>query len=285
VTAVVDTDAPTTGSRRMSVDLLTVLAVLLLVVVAVAVVFGDGLTRYGFATPVPDARLQAPSWGHPFGTDGFSRDILDRVIVGARYSVTIGFAVALLSSVLGGACGIVVAVWRSLDNLVMRVLDGLIAFPPIILALFLVSIVGGGMWQVVAALTLVFLPRIARVTRGVALAIVSYPFVEASHMLGGGRLWAMTRHVLPNVAGPISVQATYVMSRAIVIDAGLAFLGLSIPPPTPTWGNMVGDARLFMAQAWWMVLVPGLCIALTAIAVNIVGDWLRDRTDSMLGEH
>lgn len=271
--------------RKARIEVITPLAVILLLVVAVAVVFGDALARYGATTPIPGARLEPPSWAHPFGTDNFSRDVLDRIIVGARSSVVIGLTVAVVSSALGAVCGIVVSLWRAVDNVVMRILDGLIAFPAILLALFLVSVAGGGMWQVIVALTLVFFPRIARVTRGIALGIVSHPFVEASTMLGGGRVWAMTRHVVPNALGPIAVQATYVMARVIVIDAGLSFLGLSIPPPAPTWGNMLGDARLYIEQAWWMVTIPGLLIVVTCVAVNIVGDWLRDRTDTTLGDH
>jgi peptide/nickel transport system permease protein len=269
--------------RRRRSGLLVGCAFGLLALVTLAVLLGDGLSRYGATTSIPGMRLVPPSFEHPFGTDNFSRDILDRVVVGARTSVVIGVAVAVASTVLGAGCGLIVAVWRPLDNVIMRILDGLIAFPPIILAIVLVAVAGGGTWQVVLALTMVFFPRIARITRGIALSLVTYPFVEAAHMLGGGRWWTLVHHVAPNAVGPVAVQATYVMARAIVIDAGLSFLGLSIPPPDPTWGNMFGDARLFMDQAWWMVIIPGLCIALTSIAVNILGDWLRDRTDTTLG--
>lgn len=247
--------------------------------VVAAALLGERLTRYGATTAVPGARLVGPSSQHLLGTDNFSRDVLDRLIVAAQSSLMIGFGVAVASTLLGGMIGIAVAVWRPLDNPVMRVLDGLIAFPSIILAILLVTSFGGGCWQVVIALTIVFFPRIARVVRGITLSIVASPYVEAAGVIGGGRLWSTRHHVLPNVLGPLGVQATYVMSRAIVIDAALSFLGLSVPPPTPTWGNMLGDARMYMSQAWWMVLAPGFCIVLTALAVNFVGDWLRDRTD------
>ncbi|WP_375003609.1 ABC transporter permease [Aeromicrobium sp. CTD01-1L150] len=195
----------------------------------------------------------------------------------------IGFSVAIASSVIGGVLGAVVVIWRSVDNVIMRILDGLIAFPSIVLAILLVAAFGGGHWQVIVALTLVYFPRIARVVRGIGLSLIASPFVEAAYVAGGSRWWVMRHHVIPNLFGPIGVQGTYVMSRAIVIDAGLSFLGLSVPPPTPTWGNMLGDARLFMDQAWWMVVLPGLCIVFTALAVNYVGDWLRDITDKKLG--
>ncbi len=273
-----------TRRRRWGLDGFTLAAFVGLAVVLFAVAFGHFLTRYGANTPVPGDRLAPPSWEHPFGTDNFSRDVLDRVIVGARSSVFIGLATAVLSSVLGGICGIAVSIWRPLDNWVMRILDGFIAFPPIILAIMLIATFGGGYWQVITALTVVFFPRIARVTRGSALGIASAPFVEAVQVMGGSRWWSAVHHVLPNAIGPIAVQATYVMARAIVIDAGLSFLGLSVPPPAPTWGNMLGDGRLYITQAWWLIIIPGACIAITAICVNVLGDWLRDQTDTVAGD-
>lgn len=280
---VIEPVAPRPAGRRKSVwriDTTTGLSVFWLVVVVAAALLGERLTRYGATTALPDARLLPPSPEHLMGTDNFFRDVLDRLIVGARSSIVIALAVALASSLLGGALGIAVVVWRRLDNPIMRVLDGLIAFPGIILAIMLVAAFGGGQWQVVLALTVAFFPRIARVVRAVTLSVVASPYVEAAGVIGGGRIWAAWHHVLPNVLGPLGVQATYVMSRAIVIDAALSFLGLGVPPPLPTWGNMLGDARTFIGQAWWMVFAPGLCIVFTALAVNFAGDWLRDVTDN-----
>lgn len=269
--------------RGKRVDALVVASLVWLVLVVIAAAFGDQLARYGATVAVGSDRLQPPSATHWLGSDNFSRDVMDRLVVAARSSMLIGVSVAVVSSLLGGLLGIMVVVWKPLDNVIMRVLDGFIAFPPIILAIMLVASFGGGYWQVIVALTIVFFPRIARVVRGATLAVVTAPFVEASRVLGGGTVWGTRHHVIPNVLGPIGVQATYVLARAIVIDAGLSFLGLSVPPPTPTWGNMLGDARLFMDQAWWMVILPGLCIVLTALAVNFAGDWLRDLTDRTLG--
>lgn len=265
--------------RGRRLDATVILSMCWLVVVVAAALVGDNLTHYGATTGVPDSRLLAPSPEHLLGTDDFSRDVLDRLIVGARSSMLIGFPVAVASSLLGGALGIAVAVWPRLEPPVMRVLDGLIAFPSIILTILLVTLFGAGHVQVIFALTVVFFPRIARVVRGITLSVVASPYVEAAEVIGGGRMWATWHHVLPNVIGPLGVQGTYVLSRAIVIDAALGFLGLAVPPPTPTWGNMLGDARLFIGQAWWMVFAPGVCIVLTALAVNYAGDWLRDITD------
>lgn len=268
-----------THRSRTRLGVTTIVCVCWLVVVVAAALLGNTLTRYGATVAVPDASLLAPSPEHILGTDNFSRDVLDRLIVGARSSVVIGLAVAVASGLLGGTLGILVAVWPRLDNPVMRVLDGLIAFPSIILAIMVVTLFGGGESQVIVALTVVFFPRIARVIRGITLSVVASPYVEAGGVMGGGRMWAAWHHVLPNLLGPLGVQATYAMSRVIVIDAGLSFLGLAVPPPAPTWGNMLGDARLYIDQAWWMMLAPGLCIVLTAVAVNFVGDWLRDIAD------
>ncbi|WP_158215375.1 ABC transporter permease [Candidimonas nitroreducens] len=273
----------TSPRRSRGPDVSVVLAFVALAAILAAVVLGDVITRYGATTPILGARLQPPSLAHFFGTDNFARDVFDRAIVGARTSIIIGLGTAIVSSVLGGACGILVAVWRGLDNFVMRILDGFIAFPPIILAILIIATFGGGYWQVIFALSVVFFPRIARVTRGVSLGVTSAPFVEAVKVMGGPRWRAAVRHVMPNTIGPIAVQATYVMARAIVIDAGLSFLGLSVPPPTPSWGNMLGEGRLYITQAWWLTIAPGLCIAVTAMAVNIIGDWLRDKSDVITG--
>lgn len=269
--------------RIPRVGALVIISFAWLALVLIAAVSGETLARFGATAAVEAGRLLPPSLEHWAGTDNFSRDVLDRLVVSARSSMTIGIAVAVISSLLGGLVGVVAVVWKPLDNVLMRLLDGFIAFPPILLAILLVAAFGGGYWQVIVALTLVFFPRIARVGRAATLAVVTAPYVEASRVLGAHTLWSTRHHVLPNIIGPIAVQATYVLARAIVIDAGLAFLGLGVPPPAPTWGSMLGDARLFVDQAWWLVVLPGLCIVFTALAVNFAGDWLRDITDRTLG--
>ncbi|SMY01246.1 ABC transporter permease [Brevibacterium linens] len=283
MTTMMSDTPPTAAKRKSRLSVLVILSLLWLAAVVVATIFGEHLARYGATVAVGADRLQPPSPEHWAGTDNFSRDIMDRLIVAARSSMFIGVSVAVISSILGGATGVIAVVWKPLDNIVMRVLDGFIAFPPILLAIMLVASFGGGYWQVILALTLVFFPRIARVVRAATLAVITAPYVEASRVLGGNTLWSTRHHVIPNITGPLAVQATYVLSRAIVIDAGLAFLGLGVPPPAPTWGSMLGDSRLFVDQAWWLVVLPGLCIVLTALAVNFAGDWVRDLTDRTLG--
>jgi peptide/nickel transport system permease protein len=193
--------------------------------------------------------------------------------------MVVGLSVGVASTVLGGLIGVLVAVWRGIDDLVMRTLDALMAFPPVFLAIALVAAAGPGTWQVIAALTLVYFPRTARITRGAALSVVGRTFVEASTSMGARRFWLMMHHILPMVIGPLFIQGTYVVARAIVIDASLSFLGLGTPPPDPTWGNMLGEARAFIREAWWMVTFPGLAVVVTTISINLIGDFLRDRMD------
>ncbi|WP_457256457.1 ABC transporter permease [Pedococcus sp. P5_B7] len=273
---------PARRKRSRRLDATAVVSICWLVIVVAAAIFGSALTHYGATTAVPNGRLLSPSLEHLAGTDNFARDILDRLTVAARSSMIIGIGVGIASSVLGGVLGIAVVVWPKIDAPVMRVLDGLIAFPSIILAILLVTSFGAGSMQVIIALTIVYFPRITRVTRGITLSVVASPYVEAAGVIGGGRVWATWRHVVPNVVGPLGVQATYVISRAIVVDAAMSFLGLGVPPPAPTWGNMLGDARLYIDQAWWMVLAPGVCIMLTAVAINFAGDSLRDISDKTM---
>lgn len=266
-------------ARWRNLDAVTWSALAVLLLILFAAVLGPALTRYGPLSTDTAGRLLGPSSGHLLGTDSFGRDVLDRIIVGARGSLLIGLAVGVLTTIAGGLLGILVAVWRSIDDLVMRVLDGLMAFPPIFLAIALVAVAGGGTWQVILALSLVYFPRTARVTRGAALSIVGRPFVETSRVLGARRLWTIVHHIVPMLYGAVLVQGTYVMARAIVVDASLSFLGLGVPPPDPTWGNMLGEAREYIRDAWWMATFPGVAIVLTTISINLLGDHLRDRME------
>lgn len=271
--------SPEPARRSRGIDRVTVVSFAILGIILVAAVAGELLTRYGPLTSVPAGRLQPPSAENFLGTDNFGRDVLDRIVSGARSSILIGLAVGTITTVLGGFVGILVAVWRRVDDLVMRTLDAVMAFPPIFLAIALVSVAGAGTWQVIIALSFVYFPRTARVTRGIALSVVGRTFVEASTVLGARRSWIILRHIVPMVYGALLVQGTYVLARAIVVDASLSFLGLGTPPPDPTWGNMLGEARIYVSEAWWMATFPGIAIVLTTISINMIGDHLRDRLD------
>jgi len=257
-----------------------VAAVVWLVVVVVWVVGGERLAVQ--SALFMDVRLRPPDLGHLFGTDNFGRDILARVIVGARVSFTVGVVVAMCSSALGTLAGLTASTYPRLDRVLMRILDGFMAFPAVILAIGLIAALGTGIWQESVALSVVFFPRTARIMRGVGLQLRGKQFVEAAVVVGGTPTHIVLRHILPNTLGPLIIQGSYVLGRAIVTDAGLSFLGLGAPPPTPSWGNMLGDARTFMQDAWWFVAFPGLAIVLTVLSVNLLGDAMRDRLDPKL---
>jgi peptide/nickel transport system permease protein len=255
-------------------------AVVWLVVVVVWVVGGDRLAAQ--SALLMGVRLRPPDPGHLFGTDNFGRDILARVIVGARVSFTVGVVVALCSSALGALSGLTASTYPKLDRVLMRILDGFMAFPAVILAIGLIAASGTGIWQESVALTVVFFPRTARIMRGVGLQIRGRQFVEAAVVVGGTPSQIVLRHILPNTLGALIIQGSYILGRAIVTDAGLSFLGLGAPPPTPSWGNMLGDARTFMQGAWWFVAFPGVAIVLTVLSVNLLGDAARDKLDPRL---
>lgn len=245
-------------------------------------VFTDYLVPHSpYAMEVKN-RLVQPDSNHWLGTDNYGRDVYSRIMLGTRVSLIIGVSVSLLSSIIGAFLGMIAATFRHLDNVVMRFLDGLMSFPASILAIGLIAVFGGGLWQEVIALTVVFSPQTARIMRGVTLRIVNYDFVKAAIVSGASKWHILRQHVLLNGFGPLVVQATFVLARSIIIDAGLSFLGLGVPSPEPTWGNMLGDAKLYMGSAWWFVTFPGLAIILTVMSINIIGDFLRDVLDPKL---
>lgn len=225
------------------------------------------------------SRLSSPNREHYLGTDNLGRDILSRIILAGRVSMTIAFITSISSSLLGTLLGLVAGMYRRLDNLVMRFLDGLMAFPTVVLALTLVAVFGTGLWQEILAITVVFAPRTARIVRGATLALREAGFVEAALVNGGSTWYIAKTHILPNALGPLFVQTTFVFARSILVDAGISFLGLGVPPPTPTWGNMLGDARNHIYNAWWFITFPGLVLVLAISSINVLGDKLRDVLD------
>ena len=234
--------------------------------------------------PAPDriemaARLHPPSSVHPFGTDNFGRDVFARVLYSGRVSLPIGLAVMALSTVLGTAAGLLTGYYRWLDTTLTRLLDGLMAFPAILLAIALVAALGVGARNEVIAIALVYFPRTARIVRASTLQLRERAFVEAAVALGGGDVRILTAHILKNAVPPLIVQSTFVFAEAILADAALSFLGLGVKPPTPTWGNMLDDAHVFIALAPWFIVFPGTAIVATVLSLNLVGDAMRDLAD------
>jgi len=252
----------------------------LLAVLAVAAVFGPLITPHDPTAIDPLQALKPPSLAHPFGTDNLGRDLLSRVIAGARVSLSLavltGFAAMLLGVVVGAISGYAGG-W--IDSVLMRIVDVLLAFPSLILALAVAGTLGEGYVSLLVAMIATLWARNARLIRGAVLAERTRPYVEASRALGTRPVRLIWRHILPNVIWPFVVLLSLEMGRSILLVAALDYLGVGVQPPTPEWGTMVADARLFVFSAPWMIGFPGLAIALTVAAFNLVGEGLRDAVD------
>jgi len=226
------------------------------------------------------ARLQPPSSLYWLGTDEFGRDVLSRVMVGAGTSVVIALLTVLLAVATGTAIGCTAGYVRGwTDRIIMAVNDALLAFPGILLALAVMIVVGANKFGLILALGLAYTPSVVRVVRGTVLSIREKEYIEASRVIGNSEIYSMIRHVLPNAMAPVAVLATSMFGWVLLAESALSFLGLGVPPPAPTWGNMLAASRPFMETATWLSIAPGLCIALTLLGVNLLGDSLRDRLD------
>jgi peptide/nickel transport system permease protein len=224
-------------------------------------------------------RLRAPGRTHWFGTDDVGRDVFSRVVYGARLSLLVGASVVGFSFGVGVTCGLIAGFYRRLDNVVMRVMDGLMAFPAIVLAIALMAALGASVVNVIVAIGVVYSPRVARVVRGSVLVIRETSYVEAARALGAADLPLMARHVLPNCLSPVIVQASFVFAAAVLTEAALSFLGVGVPPYVPSWGVILAEGRLYIQQAPWLVIYPGVAIMLTIFGLNLFGDGLRDLLD------
>jgi peptide/nickel transport system permease protein len=228
-------------------------------------------------------RLSPRSMAHLLGTDELGRDIFARILFGARISLLIGFSCALLTSVFGVAIGMVSASSRLSDAIVMRVMDGVMSMPAILLAIALMAIIGGSAGTVIAAVTIVETPRCARLIRGLMLSLRERPYVEASIAAGSGRVRVIVRHILPSLWAPLAVQATFNWAAAMLIEAALSFVGAGLPPEIPTWGNMIADAKSLWQIMPGLIFMPAIALSLTILGVNLVGEGLRHAFDIKRG--
>jgi peptide/nickel transport system permease protein len=230
----------------------------------------------------PIERLKSPGAGHWFGTDMYGRDSYSRVIYGSRISLFVGLIVAALTSAIGLAVGLVSGFVRRLDNVIMRAMDGIMALPDLLLAISFVALTKASVRNVIIALVIPQTPRVVRLVRGIVLTLREQPFIEAAQALGSRLPRVLLRHLLPNTLAPLIVQATYVMASAVLIEAGLSFLGAGTPPEIPSWGNIMAEARSYVRVAFWLLLFPGFFLATTVLSINLVGDGLRDLLDPRL---
>jgi peptide/nickel transport system permease protein len=210
------------------------------------------------------------------------RDVYSRVLYGARVSLAIGIAVAIFSTLLGLAIGLVTGYFRWLDAIVMRVMDGLMSIPPVLLAIALMALTKASMENVIAAITLAEVPRVTRLVRSLVLTLREEPYVVAAIAAGTPLPRILVRHILPNIVAPLLVQATYVCASAMITEAILSFIGAGTPPNIPSWGNIMAEARSLFQIAGYLILFPGVCLSLTVLAVNLLGDGMRDALDPRL---
>ena len=229
-------------------------------------------------------RNRVPSELYWFGTDQLGRDIYSRVIYGARVSLIVGFAVAILASVAGLAVGLVSGMVRWADGIIMRIVDGLMSIPPILLAIALMALTRGSVQNVIIAITLAEIPRVARLVRGVVLTLREQPYVEAAIASGTRTPSLIFRHILPNTIAPMIVQATYICASAMIVEAILSFIGAGIPPSVPSWGNIMAEGRTLWQVRPHIILFPAIFLSLTVLAVNLVGDGLRDALDPRMAK-
>jgi dipeptide transport system permease protein len=259
---------------------------LALVVIAI---FAPLIAPYGPAQRLPGANLLPPFWetggrtAHLLGTDAIGRDILSRLLYGARYSLFIGVIVTTIALIGGIIVGVIAGYFRGwIDTVIMRIMDIILAFPSLLLALVLVAVLGPGLTNAMIAIALVYQPHFVRLTRAAVMAEKSREYVTAAKVSGAGTFRLMFRTILPNCLAPLIVQATLSFSNAILDTAALGFLGMGAQPPTPEWGTMLAEAREFILRAWWVVTFPGLAILITVLAINLMGDGLRDALDPKL---
>jgi peptide/nickel transport system permease protein len=255
----------------------------------IALVACTAVLAPAFTTQGPDAqdlvnRLQPPTRAHWLGTDGHGRDVLTRLLFGARVSLLVGLAAATLAVTLGVLIGAVAGYWGGrIDQALMRFTDVFMTIPVLFLILLVVAAYGASLTNTIVILGAVYWPGVARLVRSQMLSLRARDFVQAAKALGAGDARVVSRHLLPNAAGVISVQVTLSVATAILAESALSFLGLGVPPPTPSWGNMLTEGRLHLLGAWWIAMFPGIAILLSVLAFNLTGDGIRDALDPRFG--
>jgi peptide/nickel transport system permease protein len=224
----------------------------------------------------------APGLAYPFGADNLGRDVMSRVVHGARLSLLIGLATVVLTGLAGTVLGLLSGYFRRLDEPLMRATDALMSFPAIMLAVAITAALGPSAMNAVIALAAVYAPRTGRIVRASVLVVRQMEYVQAAEAVGAGHARVLLAHVLPNCLGPLVVQLTFVFAYAVLAEAALSFLGMGPPPPTPTWGNIIADGRDYLREAPWICLFPGAAISVTVLGLNLLGDGLRDALDPRL---
>ena len=253
-----------------------------LVVLVLIALFAPWLGTVDPQAVTPVKRLRQPSAEFWFGSDMLGRDVYSRVVFGARVSLAVGIAVAIFSTLVGLLIGLVTGYVRWLDAIVMRIMDGLMSIPPVLLAIALMALTKASIENVIVAITLAEAPRVVRLVRSLVLTLRDEPYVAAAIAAGTNLPRILLRHILPNIVAPLLVQATYVCASAMITEAILSFIGAGTPPNIPSWGNIMAEARSLFQIAGYLILFPGVCLSLTVLAVNLLGDGMRDALDPRL---
>jgi peptide/nickel transport system permease protein len=259
-------------------------AIAVIVVLVLLAVFAPWL---GTVDPIqlsPGERLKGMSAAHWFGTDSYGRDVYSRVAYGARISLAVGLGATVLSVTLGLAIGLVAGYFRVVDAIIMRVMDGMMAVPGILLAISLVALSGASLFTVLVAISVPEIPRVVRMVRSVILTVRNEAYVEAAITLGTPVPVILWRHMMPNTLSPLIVQSTYIFASAILSEAVLSFLGAGIPPETPSWGNVMAEGRVYFLMLPGLILFPGVLVSLTVLSINVLGDTLRDALDPRMSK-
>lgn len=273
-----------TARRSAAIDFVNrnptmVVGIILLMLIVLTAIAAPYLNTTDPISLNPINRLKPPSAAEWFGTDMFGRDLYSRTLFGGRISLIVGLSVGFLSTLIGLTIGLVSGYNRLADAVIMRIMDGLMAIPSILLAIALMALTRASVRNVIFAITIVNIPRVVRLVRGVVLTLREEPYVEAAVAIGTKFPKILIRHILPNILAPLIVQATYVSAQAVLIESLLSFLGAGTPPEVPSWGNIMAEGRIYFQIATWIIMFPGMFLAATVLSVNLVGDGLRDLLD------
>ncbi len=253
-----------------------------LILVILMAILADLLATHSPTDLSPIDRLVTPNGEHLFGTDNFGRDLFSRTIHGSRTSLLVGFGVSMVAVIGGTFFGLIAGYYRRVEGPLMRLMDAMMAFPGIILAIGIVAATGPSVLNVIVALGVVYIPRVARLVRSVVLSIRETQYVEAARSIGVGDRGIIQKYILANSWSPLIVQGTFIFAEGVLGEATLSFLGVGAPPITPSWGNILGEARLFIREAPWMMILPGLALTITVLSLNLLGDGIRDMLDPRL---
>ena len=270
-------------NRGAVIGLAVVCAVVFIAIFANFLAPYSPIEQYRGFTRLPPVWVKGGNWAYPLGTDPLGRDMLSRILYGSRISLFIGLSVMFVSAVLGVLLGLLSAFWGGIvDVIIIRVMDLILAIPSLVLAILIIAVIGPNLTNTIVAVTVVGLPFYVRLVRASAISELTKDYVTAAKVAGVGPLRLMLSTVLPNCLAPLIVQATLSFSSAILDAAALGFLGLGAQPPIPEWGTMLADSREFITRAWWVITIPGIAILITVLAINLIGDGLRDALDPKL---